>query len=394
MTDVFEEALRKVVKSPAMDPFTTFGLKSFDDKNIQELGEFFENYKAEIDQLLAYILSIEPEKPTVKIAIIGPSGSGKTTLMRYLLLRLGEARADPKYEETLKKIGLIMGFYAKGAPTEQLDQQYDALKRNKGGVVTIDDIHEIFIKNDQDNREKELIKRYYDILTSSTYNNVIITTWLPYGWLFATSKFPELKNVFEHVVFVEGLPTENCRKMIDKRFKYCSKLNEYSDKIKYDPFIPEAIERIIEISSPTVETSSPAPVIKTNPGMVIRLLNRAVVLAYESNLQQITKREVDLAADEFGWQLIRTKAYERLSYTRKNLIKAALAATSMLTREVAFLAKKWHSNTSSYMSLLTRLNFFMKKTVDNMTIYTMSPLLRYHLERDLMKEVEISLQKK
>lgn len=376
MTDIFENVLKKI-KAPAGDtPFSRFGLRSIKGISSDDIMHFFVNYEVEMTKLLNHIVSISNDKPTARIALIGPSGSGKTTLLQYLLLKINTTKLLDEFKDALKSVNFVLGFYAKGATEDILRQQYENIKRGSGGVIIIDDMHEIFIKE-----ESETAQKFISMLSNETKNNVIITTWLPNGWSNALSKHPEIKNLFDDVIFIKGIGKDSCMKLIKKRFKRCSVKNENvpEESVAFEPFTKDAIEKIIEIGCP-------------NPRIIIEIIERSIKYAYKNNLNSISDKDIDSVLSMLGYNLYPEK-FNNLSSVMQSMVRYCLVATTLSMTEICEISKKQRPNVSNYMNELKDMGFFEKETVDNESVFTMAPILRYQLETELMKEVEIISKK-
>lgn len=376
MDDIFEICLKEELKNPPSDPFTLYGLRPFDERSSSDLPNFFTNYKTEIGRLIKSTLSLSDEKPMTKIALIGPSGSGKTTLLRYFLSRLAESKRMPNYSETLKSIGFGSGFYAKHATKGLIDNFLKISKHDQGSVVVVDDVHEIFLKEN-----KEVIESLFKMITDESSRNVIITTWLPAGWSFALTQHPELKNIFDQVIFVKGLDHQHCAELITKRFCQCSKRYTEDGNFTYDPFSEDAIKKLIAMCNP-------------NPGMIVSVLNKSIEYAYQNKLASITEKDVEYVFRSMLGLEAYSKHFEALTNLQKDILNVALFATSMTTQEMTKITKYQRSNLSVYLKGLTNLGFLDKEKIGNEVMYNLKPVIRYLMEKNLMSDIEIMFAKK
>ncbi len=366
MESIFEKIMSKATSSES-DAFSYFGLKDIRVETFPMLHQFFENYEETLERIMSHIFSLSKDKRTIRLALIGPSGSGKTTLLQYLLLNVEEARRDPKYSEKLSNINFILGFYAKDAPKELVEQQYDALKRGNGGILIIDDLHEILLKQNE-----ELFNKFMDMLTDETKNNVIITTWLPYGWAYTKSKYPNIKYAFDEIIFIEGLSQSNCKNLIDKRFKHFSKHDTESSEISHKPFTKEGIDEIIKLGCP-------------NPKIIISLISESLEHAYEKKSQEIHSTDVKEAANSLGFSSVRE--FYNVSEVKQAILKSMLFTTSWGLGELSKITSQEKPNLSKYLAELTDLGLVTRHQSDRTVIFHMNHFLRYELEKQVMKEL-------
>lgn len=376
--DKFERIFERVRKKPPSDPFSHYKIKNFQERTEIDREKFFVNFETEIEKLVGLIMTFNPsEKKNRRIALIGPSGSGKTTLMNYFFMKLSDTLRQEKYRGELEWAKFLMRFSAKNATATitktNIDTIRDTIKKNmdidNSCVMAIDDLHEVFISDDN-NQAEQYIK-----LMSDKGSIFFITTWLPYGWSYATSKYPDLKNIFDEVIFIEGLTIESCKEMLEKRFERC--LEDDSRK-PYGPFTEDSVKRILDLGWP-------------NPRMIITLISESIKLAYEEKAPEIKNEIVDKVAKKLGQT---TQSFDSLSPTDKHMLTSCLAATTLSTKEIQHLTGKERSNISTYMNDLVRRGFFEKEMVDNHSVFTMTPFIRYDREKELMKEVKLLFAKK
>lgn len=359
-----KEALLKTPQDES-DPYYAFGFRNFDSFTKPELEKLYVGHEDEVLKVVNHAISVFKNKaPTRRIAIIAPSGTGKTTFSQFVETKL------KKFEDMID-IDYSIGFRVKHTPRSILKEQLRIFRKIKNALIVIDDMHEVFMG------EEELKNLTMSILSEKIEGGLIITTWLPFGWVYAMSEMPELENMFDDIIILSPISNTDCKKLIKLRFEHFS----IQERTSLEPFGGEELEYIIKLS-------------RCNPELLLHLIEDSMCIAHKAKSKNIEKKHIDQAFEEMGGLINSDKI--NFKDVLGSTLKASLFQLSISADVIAKILKQESSraNYSVYLNKLTEKPYSVMEICKHShrgkkTIFHVKPIIRHTLESNIMEELTI-----